>query len=162
MRKFQHHIVIMLGTFFYIGKIPGPGGTIGSFAVYVLAWPVLKFCAYPAADIVFLTVMILAFWASVYTGRNAVEVFGKPDPNCVVMDEVAGAALTLIAFPFSGKLLIPGIIGLFFVFRFFDIFKPLGIRRLEDVGKGYGIVLDDMGAGLGALAVVQLARFCLP
>ena len=104
--------------------------------------------------------MVLAFAASVYTGRNAVEVFGRPDPNCVVMDEVAGACLTLLFFPFSGKMLIPGIIGAFFVFRFFDIFKPLGIRKLEPIGKGFGIVLDDMGAGLGALILIQISRFC--
>lgn len=161
MKKSNSSVVVFLGTVFFIGKIPGPGGTIGSFALYVFA-SFLFFCnvSYLAFNIVFAVLLAVSFVGSVYVGRNSERVFGKPDPNCVVIDEIAGASLTLLFYPFRYQ--IYGIIILFFVFRFFDIFKPFGIRRLENVGGGYGIVLDDIAAGLAPLLLIQVSQFIIP
>jgi phosphatidylglycerophosphatase A len=163
MRPIFRKFVYLCGTFFYVGAIPGPGGTIGSLPVYLIAGILVLTKVDPLAwNIVFAGMLIIPFWLCVLVGRHAEAVFGEPDPNCVVLDEVAGAAVTLLFFPFAGKLAIPGIIGLFLAFRFFDIFKPLGIRRLEKVGHGFGIVLDDVGAGLITLILAQLSRFFIP
>jgi phosphatidylglycerophosphatase A len=74
------------------------------------------------------------------------------DPQFVVIDEVAGQLITLIAVPVSWKSLLLG----FILFRGFDIVKPPPVRRLERLPQGVGIVIDDVGAGLYALAVMQV------
>src|SRR5205814_9653977 len=77
---------------------------------------------------------------------------GLKDPQCIVIDEVAGQLITLIAVPISWKSLLLG----FILFRGFDIVKPPLLRRLEQLPEGVGIVVDDVGAGLYALVVMRL------
>jgi phosphatidylglycerophosphatase A len=74
------------------------------------------------------------------------------DPQFVVIDEVAGQLITLIAVPASWKCLLVG----FILFRGFDMVKPPPVRQLERLPEGTGIVIDDVGAGLYALIVMQL------
>jgi phosphatidylglycerophosphatase A len=78
---------------------------------------------------------------------------GLKDPQFVVIDEVAGQLITLIAVPVSWKSLLLG----FILFRGFDIVKPPPVRQLEHLPEGIGIVLDDVAAGLYALVIMQLA-----
>ena len=78
---------------------------------------------------------------------------GLKDPQFVVIDEVAGQLITLVAVPVSWKSMLLG----FILFRGFDIVKPPPLRQLEHLPEGIGIVLDDVGAGLYALALMQLA-----
>jgi phosphatidylglycerophosphatase A len=77
---------------------------------------------------------------------------GLKDPQFVVIDEVAGQLITLIAVPISWKSLLLG----FILFRGFDIVKPPPVRQLEHLPEGIGIVLDDVGAGIYALAIMQI------
>jgi phosphatidylglycerophosphatase A len=74
------------------------------------------------------------------------------DPPFVVIDEVAGQLVALIAVPLSWKSLLAG----FILFRAFDIIKPPPVRQLEALGEGAGIMLDDVAAGTCALALVHL------
>ena len=76
----------------------------------------------------------------------------------MVIDEVAGQMITLIAAPVAWKSLLIG----FILFRGFDILKPPPLRRLERIPEGAGIVLDDVGAGLYGLAVLQLLLHLAP
>jgi len=73
------------------------------------------------------------------------------DPSHVVIDEVAGQLIALLAVPLRWQ----SVILSFILFRVFDIVKPPPLRRLETIEGGAGIVLDDVGAGLYALAIVQ-------
>jgi len=75
----------------------------------------------------------------------------QEDPSHVVIDEVAGQLLALLAVPLRWQ----SVILSFILFRVFDILKPPPLRRLERIEGGAGIVLDDVGAGLYALAIVQ-------
>ena len=77
---------------------------------------------------------------------------GKKDPSHVVIDEVAGQLLTLVACPIVWQALLAG----FILFRVFDIVKPPPVRSLERLPEGTGIVVDDLGAGVYALIVLQL------
>jgi len=77
---------------------------------------------------------------------------GKKDPQFVVIDEVAGQLVALIAVPLAWKSFLAG----FILFRAFDIVKPPPVRQLEAIPEGAGIVLDDIAAGLYALVVVHL------
>ena len=74
------------------------------------------------------------------------------DPQFVVIDEVAGQWITLLFVPVAWKTLLAG----FILFRGFDIVKPPPVRQLERLPEGTGIVVDDVAAGVYALAVLQL------
>ena len=77
---------------------------------------------------------------------------GREDPSCVVVDEVAGQWLALAWAPLHWN----SLLAAFILFRAFDIIKPPPLRRLEQLPEGVGIMLDDVGAGLYALVVMQL------
>ncbi len=77
---------------------------------------------------------------------------GRHDPAFVVIDEVAGQMLALLAVPLRWKTVLIS----FILFRVFDVIKPPPVRSLERFPGGAGIVLDDLGAGLYALICVQV------
>jgi phosphatidylglycerophosphatase A len=77
---------------------------------------------------------------------------GTKDPQFVVIDEVAGQLVALIAVPLAWKSFLAG----FILFRAFDIVKPPPVRQLEAIPEGAGIVLDDVAAGLYALGTMHL------
>jgi len=81
-----------------------------------------------------------------------VRASGIKDPQFVVIDEVAGQLVTLIAVPLGWKSFLVGLI----LFRVFDILKPPPVRQLERLPEGTGIVVDDLGAGLYALLIMHL------
>jgi phosphatidylglycerophosphatase A len=80
------------------------------------------------------------------------RALGKKDPQIVVIDEVAGQLVTLIAVPLAWKTYLAG----FILFRVFDILKPPPVRLLERLPEGVGIVVDDLGAGLYGLILIHL------
>jgi phosphatidylglycerophosphatase A len=77
---------------------------------------------------------------------------GIKDPQFVVIDEVAGQLVALIAVPLAWQPFLAG----FILFRAFDIVKPPPVRQLEAIPEGAGIMLDDVAAGLYALGVMHL------
>jgi phosphatidylglycerophosphatase A len=79
---------------------------------------------------------------------------GQGDPSVVVIDEVAGQMIALIGAALDWKSMLAALI----LFRVFDITKPFPLRRLEHLPEGAGIMFDDVGAGLYALALMQLGR----
>jgi phosphatidylglycerophosphatase A len=83
---------------------------------------------------------------------------GLKDPGFIVVDEVAGQWITLIGSPFGWRSAILALL----LFRLFDITKPFPIRRLERLPAGWGIVFDDVAAGLYALGVTLLLRHLIP
>jgi phosphatidylglycerophosphatase A len=89
-------------------------------------------------------------WAASIVERGA----GVEDPQVVVIDEVAGMLVTMLPVPFfSWRATVTG----FVLFRLFDVLKPWPVRRFEDLPSGWGIVLDDVVAGiLGAVAMLGL------
>jgi phosphatidylglycerophosphatase A len=142
----------LVATFFGAGRLhPGPG-TWGSAAAMLLWW--LLASRLPAA--VQLPVILALIVAVTAIGIPAATLeargCGKKDPQHVVIDEVAGQLVTLIACPILWKPLLAG----FILFRAFDILKPPPIRRLEMLPEGTGIVVDDLGAGIYGLIVLQL------
>jgi phosphatidylglycerophosphatase A len=142
----------MVATFLGIGRLrPGPG-TWGSLATVLLWWLLASHLSPVArlAAILILIVIVVAIGipAATLEARGS----GKKDPSHVVIDEVAGQLVTLIASPIVWQALLAG----FILFRGFDIVKPFPIRRLEALPEGTGIVVDDLGAGIYALIVMQL------
>jgi len=85
------------------------------------------------------------------------EIWGK-DHNRVVIDEVAGMCITLLLIPLKWQYTLIGLI----LFRFFDILKPFGIRKLEELPGGWGVMADDVLAGIYANVLLQLVVVLVP
>jgi phosphatidylglycerophosphatase A len=83
---------------------------------------------------------------------RVVRASGLKDPQFVVIDEVAGQLVALIAVPLAWKTFLAGLI----LFRVFDILKPPPVRQLERLPEGLGVVVDDLGAGVYALIIMHL------
>jgi phosphatidylglycerophosphatase A len=143
----------LVATFFGTGLLrPGPGSW-GSAATVLLWWLLSGWInAYwqPAATMLLAAAAILI---GIPAATHMARATGLKDPQFVVIDEVAGQLITLIAVPVSWKSMLLG----FILFRGFDIVKPPPVRQLEHLPEGFGIVIDDVGAGLYALVIMQLA-----
>ena len=142
----------LVATFLGVGRLhPGPG-TWGSLAAMLLWW--LLASHIPASVHVPSILALIAASTAIGIPAATLEArgCGKKDPSHVVIDEVAGQLVTLIACPILWKPLLAG----FILFRAFDIVKPPPIRRLEKLPEGMGIVVDDLGAGVYGLIVLQL------
>jgi phosphatidylglycerophosphatase A len=149
-----------VATFFGagLGK-PGPG-TWGSAAA-VLLWAVYAGFAHPTANQLLLVLVfgiVLSIVLGIPGATIAARESGRHDPGFVVIDEVAGQWVTLLGSPFGWK---TGLLA-FALFRLFDITKPFPVRRLERLPEGWGIVFDDVAAGLYALGVSLLLQRMLP
>jgi phosphatidylglycerophosphatase A len=145
-----------IGTFFGAGLLkPGPG-TYGSIAA-VLLWYGAAHALHPAPTAFAIGIAIAAILATLI-GIPAATIIaresGREDPGHVVIDEVAGQLIALIAIPADWRHAALSLL----LFRLFDIFKPPPIRQLERLPTGTGIMLDDVAAGLFALATAQLAH----
>ena len=142
----------LIATFFGIGRMhPGPGSW--GAATTVILWAALAYAVPPSlrtplAVALALLVTLIGIPAATQVARAS----GVKDPQFVVIDEVAGQLIALIAAPLGWKAFLAG----FIFFRAFDIVKPPPVRQLERLPEGTGIVLDDVAAGIYALAVMQL------
>ena len=142
----------LIATFCGIGRLhPGPG--TWASATTVVLWAAIAHVTplalrTPLAIAIALLVALIGIPAATRVARaSAIK-----DPQFVVIDEVAGQLIALIAVPLAWKTLLAG----FILFRAFDIIKPPPVRQLEKLPEGTGIVLDDVGAGIFALVVMHL------
>jgi len=158
----------VFATGFYSGYVPWASGTAGSLVavlIYLIPGFEAPFVLVPAIVIFFVLgahasarvaevegnrmIKTTAVAKSVFSGG----VSGEPDPSIVVIDEIVGMWVALLFIP---KTL--AAIGLAFVlFRLLDIVKPFPARRLEQVPGGWGIMLDDLAAGLYANLVCRIS-----
>jgi phosphatidylglycerophosphatase A len=142
----------LIATFFSIGHLrPGPG--TWASAATTLLWAALSHelapsVRMPAAIGLAIIIILIGIPAATRVSRSA----GIKDPQFVVIDEVAGQLVALIAVPLAWKSFLAG----FILFRAFDILKPPPVRQLEAIPGGAGIVLDDAAAGVYALVAVHL------
>jgi phosphatidylglycerophosphatase A len=142
----------LVGTFFGLGRMrPGPG--TWASAATVLLWAALAHSLAPSlraevAIALAVVITLVGIPAATLVARGS----GIRDPQFVVIDEVAGQLVALIAVPLAWKSFLAGLI----LFRAFDIVKPPPVRQLEAIPEGAGIVLDDVAAGLYALGTMHL------
>jgi phosphatidylglycerophosphatase A len=142
----------MVATFFGIGYVqPGPG--TWASAVTALLWAALAHFLPDSGRIpVAIVFAIVVTFIGIPAATQVARASGMKDPGFVVIDEVAGQLISLIAIPLTWKTFLAG----FILFRVFDILKPPPVRQLERLPEGSGIMLDDVAAGICALAVMQL------
>lgn len=141
--------IVFLATGFHIGKIPFAPGTFGALLGLPLCF-FLSRLSLQAALFFTLTGLGVTIWIA----HHAQRAFNENDPSAIVIDEIAGMAVTLLGLPFTFTFASAG----FCLFRFFDILKPFPIRYLEKrVPGGAGIVLDDVLAGIFSNILLRVA-----
>lgn len=142
----------LVGTVCAAGLLGPAPGTNGS-AVAVLAWwAIASQLEVSYRPLVLAALVVIATVVGIPAATRVARESGKTDPGCVVIDEVAGQWFTLFFAPLGWKALLAG----FILFRAFDMLKPFPVRRLERLPEGWGIVVDDLGAGVYALVIMQV------
>ena len=133
-------LAVFIATVGYCGYFPIAPGTVGSAAglvFYLLVW-------WAQSPVFEAGLILLLFAVGVWAGTTSERYFGGIDPGPIVLDEVVGMLITLALHPVN----IWGAIVGFFIFRVLDVVKPWPARRLELLPGGFGVVLDDMMAGV--------------
>jgi len=142
------YFFLLLATGFGVGYSPVAPGTLGT----LVAIPIYYFLSEIPSPLYEMT-LIGFFFLSVWISGNAERLFGKKDDQRIVIDEGIGFLITMLWVPKTIRFIIIG----FFLFRFFDILKPFPIRRLEKrFNGGFGVVLDDVAAGVYANIILHL------
>lgn len=153
MMRMQKIIV----TGFGVGYSPFAPGTMGALLA-TLIWVCLSFLltyqwVVLATIGLILLCTVLGVWAT-----NAVEPVWGEDPSRVVIDEMVGVWIALLAVA-EGNLY--HVFIAFVLFRLFDIFKPLGIRWMEKIRGGWGVMMDDVLAGIYSFVVLGGIRWIM-
>lgn len=147
-------LAILLATAGYAGYFPFAPGTVGS-AVGLALFAAIRWLDVPLAEpAAVVVVAVVGIWAAGVAERH----WGRTDPGAVVIDEVAGMLLTLAAVPVSWAGAVVG----FLVFRAYDIVKPFGARQCERLPGGYGVMTDDLVAGLYGNLTMRVLLWLLP
>ncbi len=143
----MNRIVTLFATFFYTGFFPFAPATFATFVFLAVYWLV------PGGDwIATWTIFIPTLVLSIPASSHMEKTHGK-DPHCVVIDEVVGIQVVLLGATPS----LAGVIAAFVLFRIFDVWKPYPIDRLQSLPRGWGIVADDVVAGIYSRVVLVLA-----
>ena len=132
----------------YLPLAPGTWGSLAALAFWYLILPTIS-------SITFIVAIVIIFVLGIYTSSITERLLGKIDPSIIVIDEWVGQWIALMFLP---KSFVWGIVS-FALFRLFDIWKPYPIHRLNNIKGGFGIMIDDVLAGIYALIGVQLLRY---
>ena len=146
----------IIATFFFLGnspKMPGTMGTVGAAVLYsiLFVFDCLNFY-------VLLSCMLGASILNILIGKWAENYYQTKDPQKVVIDEVAGYFLTVMCFQPSWEVAIFG----FIAFRIFDIWKPYPVCKVEKFPYGFGVLADDLLAGVYAAILLWGIGYTLP
>jgi phosphatidylglycerophosphatase A len=139
-----------IATWFGCGLVPRAPGTAGALGAIPLYWLAIR-GGRGGVGATAIVVTLAGVWASSLVARE----LGKKDPQLVVVDEVAGMLVTMLP---VGELSWRAVAVGFVVFRVLDVTKPWPIRRFERLPGGWGIVLDDVVAGVFGATVLTALR----
>lgn len=147
----------IIATTFGIGYCPLAPGTAGSLFILVLYWLLPEI-----SNLIFLLIIIFLFTIGVFSAsiveKETINRLGSNkghDPSIIVIDEVIGMLIAVFAIPKT----IPYLIAAFILFRLFDIVKPFPINKSQKIPYGWGIVIDDVIAGIYANIAIQIFMF---
>ncbi len=140
-------IINVLATGFGAGLSPVMPGTAGTLVGVLLCLAFLPL--HWIFRFIFVAVLV---GVAVYVSGRAEEIYGKKDDQRIVIDEIAGflVAMLPVAINFLNLALA------FVLFRIFDIWKPYPLRKFQELPGGWGVVVDDIGAGIYAAAAMLL------
>jgi phosphatidylglycerophosphatase A len=138
-------LVVAIATGVYVGYLPPAPGTLGSLLGLLLLWP-LK----PGTVQVLVTLFLIG--VGIVVADRAARVIGGQDPPAIVIDEIAGIAVATLLLPPQ----VQERVVAFVIFRLFDVIKPFPARQAERLPGGFGIVGDDLIAGLYTNLLVRV------
>lgn len=144
----RQRVALAVATVGPCGHVPAAPGTVGSAAGLMLFWAVRASGSPVVEGLVLLAVTAVGVAAA----SRAEAACGRRDPGLIVIDETAGMLLTLAAVPVG----LGGAVVGFLAFRLFDVVKPFPARRAERLPGGWGVMADDLVAGLYAQALLRL------
>lgn len=141
-------IIELLATGFYLGKARKAPGTMGTLLGIPLAYVLLQLAPQMFLFAAFMFILFAVFIAHLYEQKKGVHDLGE-----IVIDEVAGYVVAMAYLPLTWM----SFLGAFLLFRLFDIWKPYPISRLDErVKGGFGVVIDDVAAGMLANMILQI------
>jgi phosphatidylglycerophosphatase A len=143
----------LIATGLFTGYFPVAPGTVGSLAALALyAWtPLGRPGILPAA-------IVVLFFMGVWAATETEKTHGH-DAGLINVDEMAGMWISLLLLPPWFKGFWP--LGAFLLFRFFDVVKPFPVQQAQKLPRGWGVMVDDVAAGLYANAVLRLIHWIL-
>lgn len=148
----------LITTFFGSGTLPKMPGTYGSLAAAALVYPLAKISFMGC----FALLAICVFFIGIPFVKKAMKDSNTEDPGWIVIDEVSGQWMAFAFIPPEVILQYPWLILIgFALFRFFDILKPLGIRKLEALPGAIGVMADDLLGGIYAGLLIALGYYGL-
>ena len=139
---------LLFATAFGTGYSPVAPGTAGSAVALVILWLV------PFSRVGLVAFFIVVTLAGTWAAHVAEASLGEKDPGAIVIDEVAGMTLSVLALPLT----IPVLLTAFVLFRVFDVVKPFPAGRAQALPGGFGVMVDDLIAGLYALGIGAALR----
>lgn len=147
----MHTLILLIATGFYSGYLPKAPGTWGSLVGLLLVFLFHNF-SLP----VYLAVVAGLFVVGTFAAGEAEKILDNRDPGVVVIDEIVGMLVAMIAVPLTPLTMLLG----FFLFRVFDIVKPFPVNVFDQrFHGGLGIMLDDVVAGIYSLMALKLILF---
>lgn len=142
----------IISTGFGSGFSPIVSGTTGSAAA-VAGWYLIEMCFNGTSITTRVGAIVAAFVIGTWASAKEIEALGgEKDPKRIVVDEWVGMWITLLITSFTN---LPHVIAAFLLFRIFDILKPFPARTLESLPGAWGVMADDVMAGIYALLVMK-------
>jgi len=150
----RSRLAVAFASFGYLGFAPVAPGTVGAAAA-IPVFVLLRWAGSPWLEVVVCAAIVVA---GAWSARLTEQALGVEDPGPVVIDEVVGMLVSLLFLPGTW----PVILAAFLAFRVFDIVKPWPAGRLEHVPGGWGVMADDVMAGIYANLTIQILIWARP
>lgn len=150
----MRQLIRFIATGCYSGYSPIAPGTAGSILGLLIFWLIPGFRGY-----LLLSICMITFFIGVWAATQVEKMEKKKDSGIIVIDEIVGMWLSLVFLPISMHFI--WWIGAFFLFRLFDIIKPFPAGRSQSLKGGWGVMIDDVFAGIYANLVLQGLYFAL-
>ncbi|MDH5719522.1 MAG: phosphatidylglycerophosphatase A [Spirochaetia bacterium] len=144
-------LIEFIASGFYTGFLPHAPGTWGSLAAILISF-ILGYYFPDESGIFFIVLTFAVFTIGLFVSEKAAFESGEKDPSWIVIDEFAGVFIIFCFVPAAIFYLAAG----FILFRFFDIFKPWPLNIIQNLRGGWGIMLDDLLAGVYSVAILLL------
>ncbi len=151
-KRFKDQFILFIAQGAFSGRFPFAPGTAGTLVAVLFYWVLIRL---PLTW--YFILCILTIGIAVWSADKAEKLLGKKDDPSIVIDEVAGYLVAMTMVPTGWGFIVAG----FLLFRVFDIVKPFPLENLQDLRGGWGIVADDIGAGIYTNLVLQITVFIL-
>ncbi len=146
----RYGLYMIFATGCYLGYLPRAPGTFASIATALAYYGVCLYAGGIAPEL-HISVLCVITVLGVLASDRIVRARREHDPSFIVVDEIAGQLTALLLLPVRPSYMVAGVV----LFRIFDIWKPFGIRRLESLKNGVGVLADDLAAGLFTCAILH-------